>query len=836
VISDLLKTKGKQASFVEVKISTELVHLLSDQLYQSPLKALEELVINSYDAGAKICRLFVPSASQISEKSEFHFISVFDTGTGLTDEGMVDLWHIGRSNKRTEEIEKISARKQIGKFGIGKLATYTVAEKLTYISKTKNGITSATLDFAALTRDASGVGKPVTVPLIHIENWASFSANNDVKLILDAMGVTSTDLASPSWTLVVLDSLKTKAQQIRLNTLQWVLRTAMPLQAEFRLFLNTEELKSVKDDYELAAKFAITELPAERLKALKEKTGEAWSVRKGKLVAASFPSGISGSVLVTTRTLPGKSDDLLRSNGFFVRVLGRLINQDEPFFGMTHLHYGTLSRFRADIDANDLDAIITAPRESVGTSLLKDNFEALLLEIFQEARQRYENFLKQEQEDETNKKEHSRSFVSPTLMEHAIASALIETSPTTGAESDASWFYFSIQQGTNLQELIAKLYSSDRQQFVFRYAGLGKSSRLVSFQPADSTFVINSDHEFVEAYTDDAHSRLMLEDMVLAEALLEAQLRNAKIPSNVIGEALQNRDSLLRGLALDHPYSSHAIARSLSDSAANEHNLEIALVAAARSLGFVARHISGSGEPDGIASFVEYPAAETFITLEAKSSEGIPTLAQLDFAGLAEHVADKKAQGCLLIAPKYPASSDDEGAAASRAREQKISCWTIADLARVVDVAETRHINAKQILEIVQRNFAPNDVKEAVNKLFVEPSWDQPTLSNAIVEALRLLEGRLVDSPRTVSFVATILSANPNFLGIRTEDVRKAVSQLAAASQGALVIDGERLVMLTSYDELARRLSTQTGNGGLPLRPSKLRSDLGSSGDPEKES
>src|SRR5579859_8212892 len=121
MIFEQLKEHGQTASSVEVKISTELVRLLSDQLYQSPLKALEELIVNAYDAGASVCKVFVPSPAQLAQAGGIHLISVFDTGTGLSDEGMVDLWHVGRSNKRTAEIQKISIRKQIGKFGIGKL-------------------------------------------------------------------------------------------------------------------------------------------------------------------------------------------------------------------------------------------------------------------------------------------------------------------------------------------------------------------------------------------------------------------------------------------------------------------------------------------------------------------------------------------------------------------------------------------------------------------------------------------------------------------------------------------------------------------------------------------
>jgi hypothetical protein len=120
---------------------------------------------------------------------------------------------------------------------------------------------------------------------------------------------------------------------------------------------------------------------------------------------------------------------------------------------MTHLHFGTLNRFRADINADDLDSIITAPRESVGASDLKEKFEALLLAVFQEARQRYDDFIAAEERAEKEKKERARSFVSPAFIEHAIASALLQVPPSEG-EPDDSWFYFSIQKGLIYKNLL----------------------------------------------------------------------------------------------------------------------------------------------------------------------------------------------------------------------------------------------------------------------------------------------------------------------------------------------------------------------------------------------
>src|SRR5947199_10564048 len=102
MIFEKLQAEGTPQSDVRVRISNELVQLLSDQLYQSPLKAIEELLVNAYDADAKACRLFVPNSSELAQANGRKFVAVFDNGTGLSAAGMVDLCHVGRSNKRKE--------------------------------------------------------------------------------------------------------------------------------------------------------------------------------------------------------------------------------------------------------------------------------------------------------------------------------------------------------------------------------------------------------------------------------------------------------------------------------------------------------------------------------------------------------------------------------------------------------------------------------------------------------------------------------------------------------------------------------------------------------------
>jgi len=603
----------------------------------------------------------------------------------------------------------------------------------------------------------------------------------------------------------------------------------MPLKSDFQLFLNNEEIKSAKEDYDVAAAFKVSELPSDRIKALNEQRADGWRIEGDAVYSNTFKNGIRGSVKVTVRTLPGKkSDDLARSNGFFIKVLGRLINQEEPFFGMTHLHYGTFNRFRADIEADDLDAIITAPREGVSLTDMRAKFEDFLVEVFQEARSRYQKYEEEQSSSEQRKKEQSRSFVSPSLIEHPIAGALTQIPLPHGAEPDDSWFYLDTSSITELQALASRLYTSPRKRFQYEYVGFGRTARFVRFDPENAKFLLNADHPFVNAHSDDPRAKLLLEDMATSEVLLEAELRLFTVAPQIIGEVLERRDELLRALALDHPYSLTAVGKALRDAAANEYDLEIALVASARALGFVAKHISGDSEPDGVARFVEYPEKATLITLEAKSSAKVPSLSAIDFGGLREHVTGKKAQGCLLLAPAYPGQTKEDNAAANRANELRISCWTIEQLAKVVESAESRHITAKQVLDIVLNSFAPADVGKQVEGLFSAPPWDNEILGGAIVQSLRFLAGKLPDAARNIDQIASVLASDSRFVGIKREDVRKATSNLAAASRGGLILDGDTLLVLISYEDLARRIAPLTGLAGQPLRLSKLRMDIGS--------
>ncbi len=108
-------------------------------------KAFEELVTNSFDAGALNVNVILPSDPTAKNAS----IIVVDDGEGMNALGLEELWQIGATQKRLRG-DLPRGRSQIGKFGIGKLATYVLANRLTYISKSGRKYYATSMDYTRL--------------------------------------------------------------------------------------------------------------------------------------------------------------------------------------------------------------------------------------------------------------------------------------------------------------------------------------------------------------------------------------------------------------------------------------------------------------------------------------------------------------------------------------------------------------------------------------------------------------------------------------------------------------------------------------------------------------
>ena len=482
---------GPQADVTEVKLAPELVPLLSAQLYQSPLKAIEELVVNSFDADAHRCYVAITSST----------VSVSDDGIGMDVSAFKNLWNVGRSNKRTEDYQKLLKRKQIGKFGIGKLAAFSIATKITYFTKNGADIYSATLDFSQF-RTSGGT---VVIPIFRMPTTDKAACSTLLGELQTVTGAPQSLFESKSWTVCLLTELGEKAAQISQGRLAYVLRTAMPIVDDFELFLQGSQVKSSKETIPPVVQFDTATFPKERIEELKKRTKTEVSVKDGKIVTFALPSGVSFSASVYAQTIStGKSIDLMRSHGIFVRVRARLVNERDELFGLTPQSYKTWHRFRTTIDADDLDDELTASRESVEESDAVRHVREIALQVFTEARNRYEAWEEKQLQAIQTKREEGRNPVSPRLVEIPIADTISRFGTEhSGAEADSDWFYINFGDAPNKEELLKTLYGPREGVYSYRYEELGLNERLVKFRPAEKLFVLNENHPLVREYKDE---------------------------------------------------------------------------------------------------------------------------------------------------------------------------------------------------------------------------------------------------------------------------------------------------------------------------------------------
>jgi hypothetical protein len=234
-------------------------------LYSSPQKAFEELISTGWDAGADCVDVRIPADLLRPDAS----MTVLDNGSSMDAGGLEQLWHIAFSPKCDKPVQ--NGRKIIGKFGIGKLATYALANKLTYICKAADGkIRRVTMDFGRLDEEhKANPGQLLRHTPLKVyeaseeEVAAALSTVHDGEAILDLIqkcipspaketaddgfGAEPTTLQKPSsntWTLVVLSSLKLTGRELKLGILRRMLEAALTFGSEMAKCLNGKVLAS----------------------------------------------------------------------------------------------------------------------------------------------------------------------------------------------------------------------------------------------------------------------------------------------------------------------------------------------------------------------------------------------------------------------------------------------------------------------------------------------------------------------------------------------------------------------------------------------------------------
>ena len=690
---------GKTIGEMEVIISYNIINLFSGHLYSSPIKAIEELVVNSYDAFAKNCHILIPENLEDADTK----IVVFDDGEGMDEKGIRELWLIAETRKRDPDREEQSIKKgrlPVGKFGIGKLASYVIGRRISHLSKKDGRYYAVTMDYKDL-EEKKDQGR-------HILSIKEVTKQSALKLLKDS-GISDLYAKEPeSWTLVIIDVLKPRAREIRRGRLGWVISTALPLVPDFECFLNGDQIKPSKLGETILRGWKI----GEDDKSAKALGYESFYDEAEKKHFINVPEigKVWGKIELYKNTITtGKSGELGRSHGYFIMVRGRLINQEKPLFGLPILSHATFNRFRAVVHADGLDRFLVVDREDISEKGHK-HLESYLSKKFYEIRDWYEKYQKEPEE----KYPEDVSKLPVSLVKYPVIHA-VDRIKQEGITP------FLIVQPDPSREPRSTISEVEPVAF-------DPGEPVARLDVNQGVIRTNSQHPIRINFQNDKS----FENWAIAEAMLEVYMLESGVDNTIVQSILKKRDRLLRVLVQKGPHPIEIVSKMLVETCDIQKPFEIACGDSFSILGLEVTRLGGRGEPEGIAVAnlgVDRDGAKlTYkIVYDAKSTSKEKVKASnLNMSSTGRHKAKWKANYAVIIAPDFEGDSEDS-AANTEARKLNVTLIRAKDLAKLINYSAVKSLSLRKLQGLFESCRSPEDSRKWVQD-FVEERVPTPPI------------------------------------------------------------------------------------------------------------
>lgn len=739
---------GTQVTDIPVIIGPRFLDLFSENLYRSPNKAFEELISNSWDADATVVHVVIPS--DLSEPSAT--VWVLDNGRSMNLDGLRALWMVAESPKR-RAVPPANSRYPIGKFGIGKLATYLLADEVTYVCRAADGtIRAVTMDYRRLGEVEAQHGLEMkSIPLSVRELDANaleqmlkgLASGDQVAALLEKKipsdGYDFTDEfggANPpapakteTWTLCILTSLKKPGRQMQVGQIKRMLRAALPLGKAMAIVFNGESLPSTKLDAAVEKTWVLgsANLPFDKIKLPDESeaTVTSHATPEPHVAIDGLDGAVTGTVrLFANRISGGKSDEHGASNGFHVNVLGRVVNEDDAYFGLENLSHSAWAKFRAAVRADGLDRVIAVNRGTMREDHGLTVFRSFLLHLFNMARQA-DDAAKREtwkQAGEQLERSWGTVPVEPLhrlLSEHAESDRLEQLPAFVDAEGVVI---------DDLQKSLQDAPPADLIADVQLDPSSAPTDPLVRYDVSTRRVLVNENHPFSREHSATAEEQAVVRDAALATLLTDTYMADRGIDPTAIEEVLDFRDQVLRRIALVRRRSGAEIARILIN-AGTWRGLEIIVADALEYLGFSVQRIGGSNEPEGVvtaavtATKQDKRQAYTFTYDTKHSASGKVQTGNVHSGGLRRHRENYAADHTLIVAPSF-----QSGALEQECKAQELTPMTAKDLGRLLLFAASNGpIDLKAFREVFAL-YDPAEVASWVDK-FMEATKSKSSFS-----------------------------------------------------------------------------------------------------------
>jgi hypothetical protein len=766
---------GEFVENVEVDIDQAIVKHFSQHLYSSPHKAIEELVVNGYDAGASEVHVYLPG--EFTNDS----VVVFDNGSSMDQDGLHQLWWVARSPKNEPGARIVGDRDVIGKFGIGKLASYALGRCVAHLAHKNGQYLLVEFDFTGLglspddsvdgpddsvkglkvpiggpddsteldvepletdsgpdeaTTTSSIESAPpndairnqrqrIAVPMRRLDEdeateWiSSFFAGGTIPDETKAL------LSDADWTFAVVHGLKEMDVSLRAGTLRRVLGNGLPNRPNFAMKVNGDPAVQV-----MTAKQAVNDLSGSDELLQKQITSDWSRAVDDGLVSGEVtfsPDGTInlpglGDVKVALRTydyslLDGAANDRGRSHGVFVMVRGRLLNEADYQHLIQDPSFGTLYRCQIVIIADGLDRVLLADRERLSVA----SVETQALVQVEQAAYRVARQLVDQEQAKANLEQLTTSLL-PTNHRELWHDPLAAYSASRGDPQKAP--------------------TPNESGEVFDRVASGADEPVAGYDSDGGRFTINTSHPFRHEVDQrigtgkKARQLLRVMDVyAVADVLLEGQLIDMGLDRTKIAEAMAWRDDLFREMSRRFGEApSELQKRAMEASYTGDREFEIAVRDIFLDMGFDARHVSGAGKED---IFVVAPVGvdHHVFTIDSKGSKDKVTNLTAHVGGVASHRDEAKAEHALIVARDFTGFAKDGRAAVLKecTAVGRVSVVTLEVLFRLHDMMREYFYPLRVVLDLLRPVMVPDGYLKELDE-FRKPAegFDYPAFLEAI--------------------------------------------------------------------------------------------------------
>lgn len=801
-----IESTGKKIDEISVEISYRIIELFSAGLYSSPNKAFEELVSNSYDADASKVSVFVP----IDKALPGSVLWVCDNGESMDKDGLKQFWKIGSSSKR---INEKTNRLVIGRFGIGKLATYILTTKLTLICKASDG------NYYAVTMNYSNINEHTVGNIKLDERQLTIDEVKSVLTPLISIGtknLLSFDLwgtkAEKTWTIAIMSGLTAKANQIQDGRLKWILSTALPINPAFELTFNGVPILPSKEKIGIKKSFVfgVDDEVAKRNKY------EISTYRDEPCVNMHTIRNVTGSIdLYQDSLLAGKSDNLSRSHGIFLMVRGRLINIDEPLLpGMSPLFHGLFNRLRITVNADELDSYITSTREAVKESEQLSEIKSYINSKFNEVRVFYQTEI--EEEEKKNRASYKIAFTSGGLSRRPILVAakryfdgeisdLVLTSFPQNLSKD--------EKDAVLLRLENDLVSEKGIIQDVKWVALNPEDPIARFDLATGIARINLIHPFFSNFIEEMKSTLPFQLIALTEILTECFLIESGIRQDEVKAIMWKRDAILRELTFSDKPSAPLVASMLQATLGDSTGLEKSVAQAFNSLGFETSRLGGPGKPDGKANAYLGPLGSLdnySVTFDAKSTGKDKIKATTaHISGVDRHRDDYSANYACVVAIDFEGADDYKSAVNTEAKKHRINLIRAKDLSALVILSSPKLVGLKEIKDFFETCHTVTETSDWIKKI-KDRQVDRGPIKE-LLEAAYLI----IRTDKEAAHLQALRHTNPELKKHSLEDLRTLVQSLERLVPGFINISND-IVSLQAPPEKILKAINQTFTTEVP--------------------